>query len=338
MNRPVYIIAEAGVNHNGDLKLAKRLVAAAAAAGADAVKFQSFKAAKLLRADAPKADYQRQTTEAGESQYEMLRRLELSEEAHFELADLCAKLDIEFMSTPFDLDSARFLAGLGLSRFKVSSGDLTNLPLLRYLGGLGRPVIVSTGLAEPDEIKAGAEALLKAGLGPEKITLLHCTTSYPTPFEDVNLLAISTLKKEFPELSIGFSDHSPGLEASLAAVALGAEVIEKHFTLDKNLPGPDHRASLDLKELIDLTAGLRRVEKALGDGRKSMRAAEKPNKPVARKSLVAARDIAAGEIFSEENLTAKRPGDGLSPLMWDQVIGRRAARAFMADENIELDQ
>lgn len=337
MNQAIFIIAEAGVNHNGDIKLARRLVAAAAAAGADAIKFQSFKAANLLRANAPKADYQINTTGGAESQYDMLRRLELSEADHLELAELCNRLDIEFLSTPFDLESARFLNSLGLRRFKVSSGDMTNVPLLRYLGGLNRPVIISTGMADLKEIRAGVKVILQAGLKPEQLTLLHCTTSYPTPFEEVNLLAITSLKKEFPTVAIGFSDHTPGIEASLAAAALGAAVIEKHFTLNKNLAGPDHQASLEPQELIALAAGLRIVEKALGDGLKRPLSAELANRPVARKSIVAARDIVAGEIFTEENLTTKRPGDGLSPLLWDQVVGGQAVRDFKANENIELE-
>lgn len=334
--KQVVIIAEAGVNHNGDMKLARRLIAAAAAANVDAIKFQSFKATSLMRVDAAKAEYQLKTTDQGESQFEMLRRLELTEDAHYELAELCRLLGVEFMSTPFDLDSARFLDRLGLKSFKVSSGDMTNVPLLRFLAGLGRQVIVSTGMGEMGEVKACVDIMLSAGLAPEKIVLLHCTTSYPTTFGEVNLLAITALREEFPDLAIGFSDHTPGIEASLAAVALGAKVIEKHFTLDINLPGPDHRASLDPPELFRLVAGIRRVEQALGDGCKRPLSAEKANMPVARKSIVAARDIAAGELLSEDNLTTKRPGDGISPLLWDQVVGSRAVKAFKADENIEL--
>lgn len=336
MKKPVYIIAEAGVNHNGELRLARRLTAAAAVAGVDAVKFQTFKADRLVRRQAVKAAYQLQTTDSAENQHQMLRRLELSENAHHDLVRLCSELDLEFLSTPFDQESAFFLKELGLECFKVSSGDLTNVPLLRFLAESGKRVIVSTGLAELREVEACVDILVKAGLKTENLTLLHCTTSYPTPFEEANLLAITTLKKEFAEIAIGFSDHTPGVEASLAAIALGATVIEKHFTLDKNLPGPDHRASLEPDELGALVAGIRRVEAALGDGCKKPRPVEIANLNVARKSIVAACDIASGEMFTENNLTVKRPGDGLSPLKWDDVLGLRAKRAFKADENIEL--
>ncbi|MDR1658499.1 MAG: N-acetylneuraminate synthase [Deltaproteobacteria bacterium] len=336
MRESVYIIAEAGVNHNGDLKLAKRLVAVAAAANVDAIKFQSFRASGVMRIDAAKAEYQLQTTDQTESQYEMVRRLELSEDSHHELVELCQLLGLEFLSTPFDLESAGMLDRLGLRSFKVSSGDMTNVPLLRFLASLGRPVIISTGMGEMEEIRSCVDIMLTAGLATEKLTLLHCTTSYPTTFEEANILAITTLQKEFPQLAIGFSDHTQGIEASLAAVALGAKVIEKHFTLDKSLPGPDHRASLEPPELISLVSGIRRVEQALGDGRKRSLKTEKANISVARKSIVAARDIEAGEVLTEDNLTTKRPGDGLSPLLWDQALGSRAVRAFKADENIEL--
>lgn len=330
------IIAEAGVNHNGDMALAKELIAAAAAAGADLVKFQSFIAANIISRNAPKAEYQKGTTDPQESQQEMVRKLELTRENHLELIAECEKQGIGFFSTAFDKDSIDLLEELGgADVVKVPSGELTNLPYLRYLTRHGKHVLLSTGMANLGEIEAAINVVEQAGTPRDKITVLHCTTEYPTPMEDVNLRAMVNIGKAFG-VSVGYSDHTPGIEVPIAAVALGATVIEKHFTLDRNLPGPDHRASLEPHELKAMVHGIRNIEKALGDGIKRPSPSELKNKPIARKSLVAARPIKAGEPFSEENLMAKRPGTGISPMRWDEVIGRTAPRDFSEDELIEL--
>ncbi len=330
------IIAEAGVNHNGDMALAKELIAAAAAAGADLVKFQTFIAANIISRNAPKAEYQKGTTDPQESQQEMVRKLELTRENHLELIAECEKQGIGFFSTAFDKDSIDLLEDLGgADVVKVPSGELTNLPYLRYLTRHGKHVLLSTGMANLGEIEAAINVVERAGTPREKITVLHCTTEYPTPMEDVNLRAMVNIGKAFG-VSVGYSDHTPGIEVPIAAVALGATVIEKHFTLDRNLPGPDHRASLEPNELKAMVQGIRNIEKALGDGIKRPSPSELKNKPIARKSLVAARPIKAGEPFSEENLMAKRPGTGISPMRWDEVIGRSAPRDFSEDELIEL--
>lgn len=333
----VLVIAEAGVNHNGDLDMAKRLVDAAAEAGADLVKFQTFKADKIASGAAKKASYQARNeggTEA-DSQLEMLKRLELSEADHAALIDHCAMRGIGFFSTGFDLDSLDFLYRLGFDQFKIPSGEITNLPYLRRLAGFGRDLIVSTGMASMGDIEAAIEAIEAAGLPRARITVLHCTTEYPAPFEEVNLRAMNTIGQAFG-VRVGYSDHTQGIEVSLAAVALGATVIEKHFTLDRTLPGPDHAASLEPDELKALVKGIRRIEKALGRSEKRRTASEVGNLAVARKSIVAARAIAAGELFSDGNLTAKRPGTGISPMRWDEVTGRAAPRAFAPDEEIHL--
>lgn len=330
------IIAEAGVNHNGDMALAKELIAAAAAAGADLVKFQTFIAANIISRNAPKAEYQKGATDPQESQQEMVRKLELTRENHLELIAECKKQGIGFFSTAFDKDSIDLLEELGgADVVKVPSGELTNLPYLRYLTRHGKLVLLSTGMANLGEIEAAINVVEQAGTSREKITVLHCTTEYPTPMEDVNLRAMVNIGKAFG-VSVGYSDHTPGIEVPIAAVALGATVIEKHFTLDRNLPGPDHRASLEPNELKAMVQGIRNIEKALGDGIKRPSPSELKNKPIARKSLVAARPIKAGEPFSEENLMAKRPGTGISPMRWDEVIGRSAPRDFSEDELIEL--
>ena len=330
------IIAEAGVNHNGDMALAKELIAAAAAAGADLVKFQSFIAANIISRNAPKAEYQKGATDPQESQQEMVRKLELTRENHLELIAECKKQGIGFFSTAFDKDSIDLLEDLGgADVVKVPSGELTNLPYLRYLTRHGKLVLLSTGMANLGEIEAAINVVERAGTPREKITVLHCTTEYPTPMEDVNLFAMVNIGRAFG-VSVGYSDHTPGIEVPIAAVALGATVIEKHFTLDRNLPGPDHRASLEPHELKAMVQGIRNIEKALGDGIKRPSPSELKNKPIARKSLVAARPIKAGEPFSEENLMAKRPGTGISPMRWDEVIGRTAPRDFSEDELIEL--
>lgn len=330
------IIAEAGVNHNGDMGLAKELIAAAADAGADLVKFQTFIAANIISCHAPKAEYQKGATDPQESQQEMVRELELTPGNHLELIDECKKLGIGFFSTAFDKDSIDLLEELGGSDIvKVPSGELTNLPYLRYLTRRGQQVLLSTGMANLGEIEAAIDVVEQSGTPREKITVLHCTTEYPAPMEDVNLLAMVNIGKAFG-VKVGYSDHTPGIEVPIVAVALGATVIEKHFTLDRNLPGPDHRASLEPSELKAMVQGIRNIEKALGDGIKRPSLSELKNKPVARKSIVASRPIKAGEAFSEDNLMAKRPGTGISPMRWDDVIGRTANRDFNEDELIEL--
>lgn len=330
------IIAEAGVNHNGDMALAKELIAAAAAAGADLVKFQTFIAANIISRSAPKAEYQKGATDPQESQQEMVRKLELTRENHLELIAECEKQGIGFFSTAFDHGSIDLLEELGGAEIvKVPSGELTNLPYLRYLTRHGKQVLLSTGMANLGEIEAAIKVIEQAGTPREKITVLHCTTEYPTPMEDVNLRAMVNIGKAFG-VAVGYSDHTPGIEVPIAAVALGATVIEKHFTLDRTLPGPDHRASLEPDELKAMVQGIRNIEKALGDGIKRPSPSELKNKPIARKSLVAARPIKAGEAFSEGNLMAKRPGTGISPMQWDEVIGRTAPRDFSEDELIEL--
>lgn len=333
----VLVIAEAGVNHNGDLSMAKRLVDSAVEAGADLVKFQTFKAEKIVSGTAQKASYQVRN-EGGtktESQLKMLKRLELSEADHAALIEHCAARGIGFFSTGFDLDSLDFLNGLGFAQFKVPSGEITNLPYLRRVASFGKEIILSTGMASMGDIEAAIEAVEAAGLRREFITILHCTTEYPAPFDEVNLRAMSTIGRAFG-VRVGYSDHTQGIEVSLAAVALGARVIEKHFTLDRNLPGPDHAASLEPNELSALVRGIRRIEQALGRPEKRRTASESANVTVARKSIVAARPISAGEVFSDANLTAKRPGTGMSPMRWDEVIGGTAPRDFIADEEIQL--
>jgi len=331
----VLIIAEAGVNHNGDLALARKLIDVAAEAGADLVKFQTFSADQLVTRTAAKADYQNRTTDSKESQHEMLRSLELTVEMHTELIAHCAECGIGFFSTGFDIESVDFLVGLGQERFKIPSGEITNLPYLRHIGRMGKPIILSTGMAEMDEIQAAIDALEAAGTPRAIITVLHCTTEYPTPMAEVNLRAMQTLKTAFG-VRVGYSDHTQGVEVPVAAVAMGASVIEKHFTLDRGLPGPDHQASLEPHELKAMIAAIRNIEQAMGDGIKRLTLSEAKNKPVARKSIVAGRAIRAGEVFSDDNLAAKRPGTGISPMCWDEVVGRRARRNFDADELIVL--
>lgn len=331
----VLVIAEAGVNHNGDLNLAKALVDAAADAGADFVKFQTFKADSLVTRSAPKADYQVKNAGGEETQYQMIKRLELSESMHQELIAHCDKKSVGFLSTGFDTSSIDYLRALDVTTFKVPSGEITNLPYLRHIGLFNGKVLISTGMSCLGEIEQALGAVEASGTARDKVTLLHCTTEYPTPMEDVNLLAMVSLGKAFG-VSVGYSDHTPGIEVPIAAVALGASVIEKHFTLDRNLPGPDHRASLEPDELKAMVQGIRNIEKALGDGIKRPSPSELKNKPIARKSIVAARTIKAGDTFSEKNIMTKRPGTGISPMRWDEVIGRIASRDFSEDELIEL--
>ena len=329
------IIAEAGVNHNGDIKLARDLIACAGASGADLVKFQSFITGKSISANAPKAIYQEKTTGAGESQYEMVRKLELSEADHWELQSECRRHNIDFFSTAFDLDSLDMLMKMGMDRIKVASGEITNLPLLRRMAQYRKPVILSTGMATLGEIEAALAVFEGGGVSRSNITVLHCNTEYPTPSGDVNLRAMQNIRNAFG-VAVGYSDHTKGIEIAIAAVAMGATIIEKHFTLDRSLPGPDHLASLEPGELKDMVDSIRNVERAMGDGIKRPSPSEEKNKAIARKSLVARRAIRTGEAFSEENVTAKRPGTGLSPMRWDEIMGLRAARAFAEDELIEI--
>jgi N,N'-diacetyllegionaminate synthase len=335
MKNSCYIIAEAGVNHNGSLEIAKALVDAAADAGANAVKFQTFKADELVTQAAAKADYQKQSCDASESQHAMLRRLELTDEAHRALIDHCRARGIQFLSTAFDPESAGFLGSLALPFAKIPSGEITNLPHLRQTARSGSPVILSTGMATLGEVEAALEVLVAEGIAREAITVLQCHTDYPTRFEDANLRAMQTMAAAFPGIRIGYSDHTLGIEAPIAAVAMGACLIEKHFTLDRNLLGPDHAASLEPAELKAMVQAIRNIELALGHGRKEPSVSESKIKQVARKSIVASRPIQAGEIFSEENLSAKRPGTGISPMRWDEIIGKPAKRAYEADELIE---
>ncbi|WP_240655710.1 N-acetylneuraminate synthase [Paraburkholderia phosphatilytica] len=334
MNPTCAIIAEAGVNHNGSFELACRLVDAAAKARADFVKFQTFKTEKLVTRHAPKADYQKQTSGASESQFDMLKRLELPASAFRELAAYCDEQGIAFLSTPFDIESAIFLASIGMQALKVSSGDLTDIPFLRQLGAMGLPIILSTGMATLGEVEDALEALEASGTSLERVTLLHCTTEYPAPVEEVNLRAMLTLRTAFPRASTGYSDHTEGIDIPVAAAALGARVIEKHVTLDRAMPGPDHRASIEPHELKRMVDAVRRITSALGDGRKRPSASELPNRVVARKSIVASRPIEQGEALSPDNLTVRRPGSGISPAQWDRVVGTLATRAYATDEPI----
>jgi len=330
------IIAEAGVNHDGDLDVARQLVRVAAEAGADYVKFQSFNADRLVAAAAPKAEYQLAATGSAESQRDMLRRLELSRSDHEALIAECAQHNIGFLSTGFDAEHVDMLVDLGVDRLKVPSGEIVNLPLLRHIASKGLPVILSTGMATMEEVAEAVAALESAGLDRKDLTILHCNTEYPTPMGDVNLTAMRAIADEFGT-KVGYSDHTPGIEVPIAAVALGASLIEKHFTLDRGRPGPDHSASLEPAELKAMVSAIRNVEQALsGDGVKRPSASEAKNRAIARPVLVAAREISAGEAFGTGNLTAKRAGAGLSPMRWDDVMGRHAPRDFAPDEPIEL--
>ena len=333
MRFKTFAIAEAGVNHNGSIEIAKKLVDVAAEVGADAVKFQTFKAEKVISRYAQKAEYQMQATDASESQLDMVRKLELDEAAHEELFAYCRSKDILFISTPFDLDSIDLLNKLGLKIFKIPSGEITNLPYLRKIGGLKKEIILSTGMADIGEIEDALDVLTEAGTNLENITVLHCNTEYPTPMQDVNLKAMQTIAWAF-NVRVGYSDHTLGIEVPVAVVAMGATVIEKHFTLDKNMQGPDHRASLEPGELEAMVHAIRNIEKALGKGIKKPSPSELKNKPIARKSIVAARDIKKGEIFNDENITVKRPGSGISPMRWDEMIGKKVSKDYKQDDLI----
>lgn len=335
MSGDVYIIAEAGVNHNGQLALAYRLVDAAMEAGVDAVKFQTFKAEKEISKFAEKAEYQKETTDIHETLLEMTKKLELDKEDHKNLLAYCQNKGIAFLSSASDLYSIDLLIELGLETWKIPSNEITDFPYLRKIGQLGKKVIMSTGMADIKEVKKALNTLIEFGTNKEDITVLQCNTEYPTPFEDVNLNAMLTLRDEL-DVKVGYSDHTIGIEVPIAAVALGAEVIEKHFTLDKNMEGPDHRASLEPHELKAMVSAIRNIEKVMGDGIKRPSPSEKKNIIIARKSIVAARDIMKDEVFSEENITTKRPGNGISPMKWDVIIGKRAIRNFTEDEPIEI--
>lgn len=333
MNKTL-IIAEAGVNHNGSIEMAKQLIDTAAIAGVDYVKFQTFKAEKLVTKEAKQAEYQ-QRNAADDSQYAMLKKLELSQAQHEELVSYCRQKGVRFLSTAFDLESIDYLHSVNLGLWKIPSGEITNYPYLKKIAQYGEPVIMSTGMCSMDDVEQAINVLLKNGLTKEQITLLHCNTEYPTPMPDVNLRAMLQMKEKFG-VRVGYSDHTKGIEVPIAVVALGAEVIEKHFTLDRNLPGPDHKASLEPNELKAMVDAIRNIEQALGNGQKQVSKSEEKNMAIARKSIVAAKDIKKGELLTENNLTTKRPGTGISPMLWEEVIGTKAIRDFEEDELIEV--
>lgn len=334
--KKVLIIAEAGVNHNGSIELAKKLIDAAALAGVDYVKFQSFKAENLVSKEAKKAEYQQKNmADSDDSQFTMLKKLELSPEQHIELIAYCNEKGIKFFSTAFDLESIDFLASLKLGLWKIPSGEITNYPYLKQIALKKEPVILSTGMCDMTDIDNAIQVLLKFGVTKEQITVLHCNTEYPTPMHDVNLNAMKAIADKF-EVNIGYSDHTKGIEVPIAAVALGATVIEKHFTLDKTMEGPDHKASLEPQELIAMTNAIRNIEMALGSGEKKVTSSEINNKSVARKSIVASQYIQVGDVLTESNLTVKRPGTGISPMLWENVLGTKATKSYQPDELIEL--
>ena len=330
----IFIIAEAGVNHNGSINIAKKLIDAASVAGADAVKFQTFKAENLVIKNSQKAEYQKQNSDPTESQFDMLKKLELDLEAHQELIQYCKEKNIIFLSTPFDHDSIDLLSDLGLQIFKIPSGEITNLPYLRHIGSLNKKIILSTGMSNLAEIREALTVLINAGSLKENITVLHANTMYPTPMEDVNLNAIYTIKNEF-DIDVGYSDHTLGIEVDIAAVAIGASTIEKHFTLDKNMVGPDHQASLEPQELKKMVIAIRNIEKAMGSYTKEPSQSEDINIDIARKSIVAKKKINKGEQFTNSNITIKRPGTGISPMLWDEVLGKLSSKDYQLDDLIE---
>lgn len=334
-NKKVIIIAEAGVNHNGSYETALRMVDAACEAGADYVKFQTAKPELVISRFAPKAKYQEETTGSEESQLEMCKAIHLPLTDYKPLKAYCDSKGIRFISTPFDLVSIDVLEELDMDFYKIPSGEITNLPYLRKIAATHRPVILSTGMSYPEEIAGALDVLIQGGVPRSSISLLHCNTQYPTPMEDVNLKVMQTLAGQFG-VKVGYSDHTVGIEVPIAAVAMGATIIEKHFTLDKSLPGPDHGASLDPGELTQMVQSIRNIEQAIGNGLKQPSASETPNIAIARKSIVAARPIRKGELLTEENITCKRPGDGISPMKWDEVTGTTALRDFEEDEKIEI--
>ena len=331
--KKVFIIAEAGVNHNGSIELAKKLIDIAVKAGVDAVKFQTFKTELCISKNADKAEYQKKTTDTNETQFEMIKKLELNQRAHEELLAYCDKKNITFLSTPFDSESIKLLDKLGLKIFKIPSGEITNLPYLKQIAKLDKNIILSTGMANLAEIEQAINVLISNGTKRQNISLLHANTQYPTPMQDVNLNAMKTMQEAF-KLLVGYSDHTLGIEVPIAAVAMGATIIEKHFTLDKTMSGPDHKASLEPNELISMVKAIRNIELALGDGIKKASKSESENVKIARKSIVANSPIKKGEIFSEKNLAVKRPGSGISPMRWDEVIGQRAQKDYKEDELI----
>jgi N,N'-diacetyllegionaminate synthase len=331
MTDRVLIIAEAGVNHNGSIQLAKKLIDKAVFSGADVVKFQTFKAKNMVSKNAPKADYQKKTTNSRESQFDMIKKLELDERAHKELIAYCKEVNIMFLSTPFDLDSVDLLNELGLQIFKIPSGEITNLPYLRHIGSLNKKVILSTGMSDLKEIGDAIKILTNAGTLKENITVLHANTMYPTPMEDVNLRAMQTIQNKF-DVAVGYSDHTLGIEVDIAAVAMGATIIEKHFTIDKTMDGPDHKSSINPEELNAMVSSIRNIEKALGSSIKKPSKSEKPNIIMARKSIVARKSIKKGELFTEKNITIKRPGIGISPMKWDTILGTVAERDYQLDD------
>ncbi len=337
MAQHVLIIAEAGVNHNGSLDIAKKLVDKAVGAGVDIIKFQTFKAENLVSKSAKQAEYQKKNigNHADDSQYNMLKKLELSKQDHQELIDYCNKKGIRFWSTAFDFDSIDYLHSLNLGLWKVPSGEITNYPYIKMIAQYHEPVILSTGMCEMSDISAAMNVLQKNGVQKNQITILHCNTEYPTPYEDVNLLAMLQIKKEF-DVAVGYSDHTIGIEVPIAAVALGASVIEKHFTLDRNMEGPDHKASLEPDELKTMVSAIRNIEKALGNGKKAVSESERKNIAIARKSIVASCPIKKGDVLTEDNLTVKRPGSGISPMQWEEVIGTKAVKDFEEEELIVL--
>jgi len=336
MRKHVLIIAEAGVNHNGSIKMAKQLIDVATEAGADIVKFQTFKAGKLVSKAARQAEYQKANLKnSDDSQYNMLKRLELDEAMHIELIDYCQQKGITFLSTGFDEESVDMLDRLGVPFYKIPSGEITNKPYLQHIARKLKPVVISTGMADLNEIKEALDVLTGEGLDLSMITVLHCNTEYPTPMEDVNLKAMLTIKETF-KVKVGYSDHTKGIEVAIAAVAMGAEVIEKHFTLDRNLPGPDHKASLEPDELKAMVSAIRNIELALGDGVKKASKSEIKNITLARKSIVAIKKIKKGEIFSTQNIASKRPGNGINPMRWDEIIGKKSIKEFKPDDLIEI--
>ncbi len=335
----VIIIAEAGVNHNGDIHIAKKLIDVAVEAGVDYIKFQTFKSESLVSKSAKKADYQIENTKnATENQLQMLKKLELSHEQHLELISYCKLKNISFFSTAFDLESLDYLKSLGLSLVKIPSGEITNLPYLRKAATLFSEVIISSGMSDMQDIKNAIDVFISEGVDKNNISILHCNTEYPTPMKDVNLLAMGNIKKEF-NVKIGYSDHTLGIEVPIAAVALGAKIIEKHFTLDRNLPGPDQLASLEPIELKEMVRTIRNIELAIsGNGVKEPSESERKNIEIARKSIVAKTDISKGQIFSEENITTKRPGNGISPMLWNEVLGKVAYKDFNEDDLIDFEK
>jgi len=333
MVKKVFIIAEAGVNHNGSLESAKKLIDVASEAGADAVKFQTFKTENVISKKAEKAEYQKQTTDANESQFDMIKKLELDIDTHHKLIDYCNYKNIMFLSTPFDLESIVLLDNLGLKIFKIPSGEITNLPYLRKIGALKKEVILSTGMADIGEIEDALDILIQAGTLKDNITVLHANTMYPTPMEDVNLNAMVTIGNTF-DIDYGYSDHTLGIEVDIAAVAMGAKVIEKHFTLDKTMEGPDHKASLEPDELVAMVKSIRNIELALGHKMKKATPSEAPNLLISRKSLVAKKSINKGDIFTEDNITIKRPGNGINPMEWDKILGTVSMKSYNEDDLI----